>query len=426
MKATWLYLIFLIILNSCTDNNRSDHPNNKSDEQIGTLRISFYDNIHSINPLKVSNESEQLIVDLVFEQFIQKADSNAHFQSSFIDKIKTNDQYTDIILKNRYLHSGKKVSADNVIGLLRKVWEDKELNNSLVQNTFMNIDGLPLSNWYRTNKNDYSVFPTGITTPDSLTIRFSMRKKDSLLIQKLSQFNLIISDSIYGTGSHRIKELNDDILCNLTGKDSTWNNVIIRFVKNEDYKISEFLNGGFDVIEYHPKLTNATVHKKFLDKEISNKYPEYQVFKSNKTLLNVAILKGNFDSLEFFYTHRILNSRTNERVKELISKSQQDSIDLAKITVTGDTSILNVNSAFNYQPIIQKDTEHNHILLKTVEVKTSNGVDFISEELKGKKYITLEKTPFYFIAQRNISGLDDFMSWKDVVHNVKFKTVKKY
>jgi len=326
-------LIFIyLLLCSCTNSNTEHTKYHLQGHHKSTLRLNFYENISKIDPHQVNNDTEQLVCDLIYEPLIQSIDSGGVINSSFIKEIHTEEKKHIIKFNDRHFTSGKQVSTQYILNELKSKWEN-EFEKIEVSSFFSSIEGFPLSNWHRINRNDPSKFPTGIAliNPNSLSI--STRKNTSNLAQKLKKLQIIISDDHIGSSQYYLDKWKDDISCILRSKDSAYNDIHIRFIKNEDLKIKEFINGNFDIIKFQPSLTKSSKYKDYFNKEISSLYADYQIYKSNTALVNLVFIDNIDDSLTHSYIENIINSTTQIEIDNLYEKSLQDSLKLNNITL---------------------------------------------------------------------------------------------
>ena len=409
MSRLLLYCACLIFGSCHTQTHYTHAP---LEDSKAVIRLNFYDDITELNPDQTHNDTERLVCELIYEPLYWN-DSNRNIQSTFIDSIyqKDSDWYLTVN-PITYNHSVLLDATDLKNSLMNLLNDDRETLKT--KEFFEAIEGFSFNTWNRANSKDLAHSLDGIEILNQNTIRFKWSRKNSDFVSSLRSLDLIVRDSIYGTGSYYISDLVADISCVLTPRDSTWNGVNLKFIKNEDLKIKDFLDGNLDIITYCSSSSKSKSYSTYMEETISNQYSDYQSIRTNRSVVTVAIIDTQ-DSLHRQLIERILLCKTQECVDNIHTLANRDSINLYQNKIVDPLGIVSLKLPFASRYDSLQLTPIN-IIQQYSEV-SQDGTCCI--DLPQSAFLIAE-SPEYYIVHRNIVGIKPYMNWKQVLYHARF------
>lgn len=270
----FILLISSLILVSCENSSKPVLEN----EPIEThLKIGLSENIKSLVPYKISNNSEIFIATQVFEGFFQKNTEGQIIpqlvKNYSLDTIKKTFHFN--FYKNKKFSDGSTLTTKDITNCFKNIIDDNN-SSDFVKSLVRNIYGY---NNYKNNSKPRPL-PEGIEIIDEYTLSIKMKALEFNLIEALTNHQFWIyknkpHNKIIGTGPFKVEHMDTDISLSLVrnnyydivSRDNVFKRINIRFIKNELALIDEFLKGSIDVIEY-----------KYSDKEVQ----ELEIVKKNK------------------------------------------------------------------------------------------------------------------------------------------------
>lgn len=438
---------FLIV--SCETAPKSLEPLPESTNT--TIRLNFQDNIQEVNPLRVNNPTEQFVVDLVFDRFLNEDESSDLFQNLFYDSL--NQTYVFELQTNKTFHDGSQVNSES-IRMFFKYLLKHEFDNKAVFSLFSSIEGFSLVNWYRENRNINDSIPSGFQIVNNSKFSLKMRQNGEDISQlfKDQVFTLFkIKDNSYmGSGSYKLVELNEDIsakLINTKTREQGIETILISFTKNIDLVYSEFFRGSLDLVSYNP-YTIETKHKSSLDKILKNKYAQYQTSTTNLSVIKYmkvqmqdsALLKsvlGEIHNIE----NKSVYSSVNLSYSDTLEHTTLDTIKYDIRYLEKDTNEVsfyfkNDNSLnFIISEIENLNPNEPQIVIKEINREFVDVNDEKSfENLFGKQskisileaYVILDVFQEYVIFSNHLKGIKPGNSISEIVEEAYFENVKSY
>lgn len=295
------------------------------------LRLNFHDNIIKIDPRAISNDTEQFVVDLTFDKFIESDGTSRLFENWTYDS--TENTFVFDLYSNKTFHDGTPVNTE-AIRLFYKSLSQNDFDKEPVKNFFQSLEGYGAVNWYRENRNVLDSIPRGFEVVNDTRFKLTLRTDADQLLNwfRANEFTLFKSDdSPIGSGPFQLTELKEDISAKLTRttKDSLLINTInVSFIKNIDLVYSEFFRGAIDLVSYNPYLQNATAHQSRLEKILQNKYSQYQTSTTNQRIAKYLEIHAHDPLILKSILHSIRGASQKEFCSELNStlKFSPDSI----------------------------------------------------------------------------------------------------
>jgi hypothetical protein len=269
-------IAILISLLSC--NSAEEQTTRTDDKYGGILHLNVSDNIYSLVPDKISNESEWFIASQVYETVTNGSAIN----SGLIKSIR--EVHPDTI----YFDFRPEIKLSNGIALdsLSILPWVKQLNNN------------GLNCIYDTQSNALIVINAGTKVANSY-----LSRRDSYLFS--------VDNGIpIGTGPFRLISINEDISIDLVRNTFYHNDELpyvdaieLRMIKTKDTEVQEFINGSLDLITLNP--LQRLQFKNVLSLE---DHPNYMLTEY-KELTYCFGLTYNMDSVDAYQIGKVLNDQ---------------------------------------------------------------------------------------------------------------------
>lgn len=400
MKYFLVFFVGLIFLSSCTKESKTVHDHVIRE----TLNLNFNSNILNVIPDQAQTDSEKFVRELMFETLCEADSSSNVFSSISVSSDQT--KYTFVIDTTRRYNNGLKVDSNALKKFFEEIvktasYENKEL-------VFNNILGF---------KNGVKELPQGINFVNDTNIEITLKKPFDI-ITAFSKEPFYLHDGGIGTGLYVNTIADDDILFTLERVkriERGINYIQIRFIKNQEEMLDEFLAGKLDVLESKYMLTDSS--KKVSDVINSIIEDKYDGF-------NVSYLKSGY--IHYSSIYEMYDSLT---LSKLSQELKLDSLCFVK----------NISSAVNN--IIQNDSSYissneiQNILVKSKSYYYSSSIDysdFIPELTRNKNTNGLKAVAVYsvipdkYFYTNDISGLTNYQKLSDQIEKIRFKPIIQF
>lgn len=252
----------LLVLNSC---GKEQIPQNTSELSKTYLRINLDKIVRSLIPTSDGNESEKFLYTQLYEPlFVPNQDEKSINQ--LIDRVSIDSArstYTFSLKNDRTFSDGQQLTTDAIQKCFLRLFASSSRNENILSFK-RNIVGYAD---FERAKLSYSLkesLPFGIKIIDDFTFSLATKIIDPNLLNILSAeefniFKLLDSGKTIGSGPFAIDYSNDDInftlnrnaYYNLINPENVISGINIRFIKNQDALIDEFLNESIDIIYFN-------------------------------------------------------------------------------------------------------------------------------------------------------------------------------
>jgi len=467
----FILLISSLILVSCETSTKSA----LKDELLEThLKIGLSENIKSLVPYKISNESEIFIATQLFEGLFQKnADGQIIPQlvkNYSLDTIKKTFHFN--LYKNKKFSDGSSLTTKDITNCLKTLMDDNN-SSDFVKSLVRNIYGY---NNYKNNSKSRPL-PEGIEIIDDYTLSIKMLALEFNLIEALTNHQFWIyknnsQNKLIGTGPFKVENTDSDISFNLNRnhyydiirQDNVFKRINIRFIKNELALIDEFLKGSIDVIEY--KYSDKEIQE--LEKVKKNKYGYknfteqmsasvlYLVFHNFKNPEKIRFVLNELNSWIFLYKREgemnwlTMNSNhlidSTKHVKNELNK--QDTVNITPITTifnnaTDSTAIKKLfpreyalKNTLNFTSFEKINPKDEYIVIKKGYVnstqpilneKTLSSLDpqlYKNNQNIGVACLMMKHD--FVIFDQSISGFTQYGNWVKEISNLTYQLPQTY
>ncbi|MEQ6121337.1 ABC transporter substrate-binding protein [Reichenbachiella sp. MALMAid0571] len=390
----------------------------------------------------MSNNSELFIDNQLFEGLFQK-NSNNEVVPQLIKEYSLdtlNKTYYFTLNKNKKWSDGSRVTTNDIYNCFKSIIEEAN-SDKLIQFFSKNLNA---SSKFRRELNGFKII-------DDITFSIQVNEQENFL-QTLTDYRFWIykktsNQEIIGSGPFKIKNTNDDISFNLDRnpyhslekKNNTFSGIDIRFIKNDNALIDEFLNGSIDAIEYNPakqeiKELEAIKNNKYGYKNYAEQnkiFIQYLIFRNFNSLQQIrSILKKfpasillkeknwmNFSNVDSTRTSKFVSSKENSLKPTQISvvySSPTDSIQLTKL----------IKPEFSPEiKLILTKKEGVNLNMKYIVIK--NGIFEAPEPTINEDYLQVLE-PSIYNDQQNIVIAEVSSNRNLVIFDERIKGFKKY
>ena len=304
------FLLNSVLFISCESTKKSD---DKLQNIAGYLRINLEENVLNLDPLEMTTNSELFIGQLLYEGLcnITASGDTINGLAKSITYDSLGNSYVLHLRKDKRYNNNDVVSSSEVFKCLMRL-----INTP---NATPRIDGFRkhLTGYFGVKKRIESGLPvdsltSGLQVIDDSTIRIGWQGNLDEFREYLSYpefwiYKIVDSSNNYiGTGPFIVEYANSDISLSLKKNPLYVDNAItepgetgipaldgvnIRFIKNQDARISEFLNGSLDILEFSDDLVTSSSNAEQLLSIGQEKYGRYRVTRSSQ--VNTLILSMN-------------------------------------------------------------------------------------------------------------------------------------
>ncbi|MEQ8712340.1 MAG: ABC transporter substrate-binding protein [Cyclobacteriaceae bacterium] len=326
-----LVLLFLV---SCGEGEKKVIQSD--DRYGGILHINVPDNIYTLIPSKITNESEWFIARQVYETIVNN-DANQ-------------------IVPNRGL-----------LGAIRQVHPDTiqyQFRKDVLFSNGNQLDSVAIGEWVKHLK------ISGLdcdfqTSSNSLIVHMTSIEQANTVLSERNSYLYSIADGIpVGTGPFALRSINEDISIDL---EKTLNyhdpslpyldGVEVRMIKTKDTEVEEFINGSLDLIKLTP------LHRLQFQNILSlDNHPNYQLRATDEKAYCFALV-SNMDSVEAYQLGKVLNGQPT--VFDMSEKPRRlDFPNLSQAKITQDLGVDSDKSIFSQltiESLIEKGVSLNAI-----------------------------------------------------------------
>lgn len=452
LLAISVFLVQLIV--SCETKQKLTVS--KTPSVTKALNINFHENILELNPLRVTSQSEIFITELVFDRFYEPNGESSLIKHVYYDSIAS--KYVYLITGDKRFHDHTPVDSKAIKSFFKYLMRD-HFDKAPIKLFFSSMTGFPLSNWYREERGILDSIPNGfqILNDSSFSIKMKNNSAHPNELMRAAEFTLFkkVDDQYIGSGPYELISLNEDISAKLERVEHAAvqiETINISFIKNNDFVFTEFLNGSLDLIDYHPLTILKTQKQRKL---LNDKYPPYQVIKSNRSVLRYAQLNNLVDTTVL---ERIVNStKTPVDAIHYIAYGQVHS----KIIAPDSTDYFNNYDSIIHQISIQSDQlssyeeyfldssslkfvsikkeninpSDQHIVIMETMLNTFEKNDKKSATLELFKrlkpdnysaFLILDHFPGYVILSNRLRGIEEGQRLSSMIKSMYYITPKTY
>lgn len=272
--------LIVLCLASCGKVEQSDEQ--YDDRYGGTLHINVPENIYTLVPSKIANESEWFIAGQIYETIVNREENRFVPNRSLIRTIR--QVHPDTILYQ--FHQDIRFSRGSAL-------DSTAIGEWVKRLTISGLDCV-----YQTSSN-------------SLVVHMSSTEEANAILSDRNSYLFSIVDGIpVGTGPFALKSINEDISIdlekNLNYRDQSipyLDGIEIRMIKTKDTEVEEFINGSLDLIWLNP------LHRLQFESALSlDSHPNYQTWATELRTYCFALV-SNIDSLEAYQLGKVLNNK---------------------------------------------------------------------------------------------------------------------
>lgn len=296
-------LIILVLggLFSCETKSKQQVVENEPVEK--NLRISLTENIKSLNPLKFTNQSEIFLAKQLYEGLYAR-NAFGELIQQLVEKVELDTvtkKYMFYLKRGRKFSNGDVLTTKDIYTCFKPLFRQTNVSAE-VRDFRANVVGF--NRWWTTrNLNDSDGMPSGFHIVDDYSFTISVLRIDETMIENFSETDFLIYEQqseqdFIGSGPFRIEYANDDISYNLKRNtfysskinSSLIDGINIRFIKNPNAVLDEFINGSLDVLSY--KTSDRANNE--IEKAIANNY-DYKDYVQQYSGLVRFMLFHNFE-----------------------------------------------------------------------------------------------------------------------------------
>ena len=428
-----IFLLIFLGLISCEKSIKNNEYNES--EGVFYLKINLKDNIKSQIPSVHGNTAEKFLNTQLYEPLISKNflenSSNSLVKSYFFDSTK--NAYIFSLNINKKFSNGNSFSVEEVYQLFKRIFDDE--NSEKDVNEFKSkIEGYKKYNFLRVNNYINDSVPSGLELFNSH--QFSLRFIDDynpipfLSSEYCYVYHQDKNQKYFGSGPFMIENSNEDIYLNLKrnpfyefknsleGESKTIDGLSIRFIKNDNAIINEFLNGSIDVLN----LNSIDQKYEQLESLNNDKYGHKNSIKQSRA--NVDFLSFHNISNTDLITLILSNLSEHHHSKFARKNIVQDSIEV--IDFSREDSIKNYlkeidSIEYQHIPIL---VSSNSNLVKKVEALNNKLSPKIQLDIKDSidfnlnaEYIVLEQKNVEWRQKQINRQIFDNLLRREQLHN---------
>ena len=385
------------------------------------LRINLDNNIGSLNPTEMTNSSEIFIGQQLYEGLFA-IDQKGNVILELLENYEVDTaslSYLFFLKKNKKFSNDEPVNANIVVECLNRV-----------PNTPMH------------DLNVVDEFSFSVQTYSIEQLQFKELAQHDYWIYKTDSV-----DQLVGSGPFMIEYANSDISYTLkrnpkfqTKKvsNSRINEISIRFIKNPNTLVDEFLNGSIDVLEYQPSQQLNGV----LQNELSAKYGAFSKSYQKTATVQFASLHNFADTIIVQKLRTLLRSAWGSRlsysgtayqanetdIKQEISVLNQCTFDISRILESVNTSLIN-NVLIERQSILANPNAQ-YLVIREAQVDAYGkkpDAAFIQDYFWSKNSYTKNPIVVTFshafdqiVYNQRIKNFVEFGDWSKEIQNLNY------
>ncbi|RJE71588.1 hypothetical protein BGP76_05705 [Reichenbachiella sp. MSK19-1] len=276
---------------------------------------------------------------------------------------------------------------------------------------------------------------------ETLTINFNTNLL-SLDSSKLnSPAEKFVYDLVFHKPKYTISSTNDDILYSLTSIDSlAIKNINIRFLKNEEAILGEFVEGNLDLFMTDFSSRNSPKMHVFVQNVRKNPYSKYNLTPSNV---------GSVAYYEFYNFESRMSLRNSLKIVDSLayirhfdSTHEERDTTLIEFSISyffDETKVSNHDTLKNeYHQVVQVENIDDvlskpHIIYrKQIVPFLSNDFEQLTNRLQAQQnpisdtLLIKQINPEYYITKTRIKGLKDYSKLSDQMMHIYFDTIQRY
>lgn len=455
------FILFIATLVSCETHKESVDRKSQSRK---VLRINLDENISSLDPSSLSTSSDLFVCKLIYEGLFSK-NTVGTVQTTLLESV-TYDSASKSYLFS--LSPLKKYSNGTNVSTKEVYRRFKELIDSEKESPLINSFRDPIAGYKRYSiRKKYRVLkdslPSGFHIIDDKQFSLEWNGSIEQLSEILStpEFWIYEKDSsinqILGSGPYVVEYANEDISYSLkrnahykeigsSEKLPYLDGISIRFIKDSEAKISEFLNGSLDIIEFETGWNVTKRERERLGTLGLDKYGSHKAIESNVISVLCLVVRNvynqnlqemirlsidstsinNSDSLEYFATRFFYPGSFSKIPLPIVVNCP-----------TGCSSLLKkVSSQLQgyFAPIITRTDRVNpkspYLVLEERKI-IIEGQDYQAELSKALKnqydkeqsslVFTLQHKPVYIFSDVMLEGIHSYSDWSRSIPYIRFK-----
>lgn len=439
MRGYILYLVMLILALSCDEKAQKESIDNEP--PIHAITVNFNENIQSLDPLKARSDAERFVCDLVYDRLLKNV-SRGDIESDLVEKItfdSTSLVYHFKLKDNIRFNKTTEFTTENVRELFISIYKTKRKDVKAFFNLIKPRYGSSLG---------LKELPFEINFLDEHQFSVQVKDNSGTLLETLTSKLFSIHLNGEGTGPFIVENLNDDISCSLIRKQrdievSNIHNIELRFIKNKDEEILEFLEGNIDLFQYSGLNSKIETYKNYLNELILEDYPDYQIHKSKQSTFRYVKVYGLQDSSSI---SKLEKSFPKSKRQDFMFKSnfairplESDSNAIAQIFYNDiyahSLSKTNIPDEISDE---NNDLNPKKSVFKEIELKMYNGDPLLAlsaiykiemnNNERDEKWIILlvDEQPTYYISHFYLKGMKNYRELSDLLHNVNIERPIKY
>ncbi len=322
---------------SCETSEKSEIQNIEKRSR-NTLRINFEENILTLNPRAIASQSEKFVGFLLYEGLYKLNNRRkpvpALLEQCFLDSLSNTFFFK--IKSSIAFQNGEFLNSGHIYSRFKEIidFEEEEANDEIRR--FRNdIKGFKKYSIRKSYKIGNDSLPKGFKIIDALNFSIQFTKPQPELFTLLSKPDFwiyqIIDNKYIGTGPYILTYANEDISYLLTKNKNyhtTWeqglDNINIRFIKNKDARLNEFLNGSLDLLVQKPNSQNDV---------LDNQYAHYRKIKGSQSLIKHLSVMNMSNP----YMEKLMLQLLAPNNETTILKHNENQIDYHSVVYSEDT-----------------------------------------------------------------------------------------
>lgn len=277
------------------------------------LHINLDENIKTLAPQNITNHSEKFISELIYEGLFE-IDEYGKVNPLLASEYKQDSlgfTYTFRIKPGVSFHNGDLLDMNHMYQYFKNII-DSEDPSETIQNFRIDIKGYQRYLFRKKYNIQSDSLPSGLKIIDNHSFSIAFNKPKPNLSKTLAHTDFLLHSEtptgLIGTGPYILDYSNEDISYSLIKNENyhkKWQQglsiINIRFIKNPEAQVSEFMNGALDLLIFENSKYKSSLI------EPRTKYNRYNQYESSLSKVKYVSL-NNFSqaSLEKLITQLIV------------------------------------------------------------------------------------------------------------------------